>query len=95
MLYHAAVALASIVPRNSTENPREREQKERLANRALQVLKRSVASGLRNANRLQDHRWDVVRDRDEFQEALATIQARATLLPPPHEVTPSAPASGP
>jgi tetratricopeptide (TPR) repeat protein len=88
-LYHVAIAFASVALK--ARNPNEQK---RLAGRALQVLNQAVEAGLQNADRLQDHRWDVVRDRTEFQAELAKLQARSTLIPPPRLVTPAEPPPG-
>jgi serine/threonine protein kinase len=59
------------------------------ADSAVRVLKQAVAAGFRNADQLQDSRWDVVRDREDFRAVETTLRNYTPPIPAPRVVEPS------
>jgi hypothetical protein len=69
-VYNAACAFALCVPLADKE-----EAREKLAARAVELLKQAVARGYKNAAHMrQDPDLDRLRQRDDFQKLLAELE---------------------
>lgn len=82
-LYIAARTYAMCYPKTGSAAT----QKE-FADSAVRVLKQAVAAGFRNADQLQDSRWDVVRDREDFRAVETTLRNYTPPIPAPRVVEP-------
>jgi len=71
---YRAITAAVIRAANSSTSAAQKADAE--ANRAMEWLRKAVAAGYKNATQLaQDKDFDVLRDRDDFKQLLATVEA--------------------
>jgi eukaryotic-like serine/threonine-protein kinase len=78
-LYNAARyrAVTAAVLRDKDQTPGGRKQAEDEAAKAVEWLRRAVAAGLRDRDRLAKSKdLDVLRDRDDFRELIAGLEAK-------------------